>query len=247
MVAPITGDTVVRAALRRAGITGQGRPPSAADSNNALEDFNDMIAQWNTQRWMNWNLLDLGFTSTGAATYTIGPAANFNTIYRPDRLEAGYVRQLVNSGLPVNTPLEIIPSREQFSRLSLPGLVSFPLYLFLDSSYPIGIIHPYPLPNAAIYEIHVIVKNPIAVVELATDLSILPPHYIPAFKFNLARWLRQAYGKGGKPDIELNKMAGHALDTVKQSNLQISELVMPKVLITQSSGYNILSDQFGNG
>ena len=55
------------------------------------------------------------------------------------------------------------------------------------------------------------------------------------------------YGKGLQPDIELNNSARNSLDVVKNSNLQIPELVMPRSLITMSSGYNILSDQFGNG
>jgi hypothetical protein len=63
-------------------------------------------------------------------------------------------------------------------------------------------------------------------------------------KFNLAKRYRQAYGKGLRPDPELNALAKSSLDIVKQSNLQVPELVMPKVLIRQTSGYNILSDQF---
>lgn len=241
---PITGETVVRSALMKAGVTGKGRPPDSFDSQGALDDLNDMIAQWNVQRWIVWDLLDLGFTSTGAATYTIGPGGNFNITLAPRNLKAGYVKQINTSGLPVNTPLDIIPSREQFSRLGLPGLISFPTSLFLDSAYPLGVVHPYPVANANIYEIHVIVQNPISTVELATDLSILPPYYIPAFKFKLAQVLRQGYGRGMKPDVELNKLASNAMTVLIEANVQISELVMPKAL-TRSSGYNILSDQFG--
>jgi hypothetical protein len=90
-------------------------------------------------------------------------------------------------------------------------------------------------------------KNAIPVYTMATIASVLsiPPQYIAAIKFNLAKRYRQAYGKGLRPDPELNALARSSLDIVKQSNLQIPELIMPKVLIIQSSGYNILSDQFG--
>lgn len=243
----VTGETVVKAALMKSGVIGKGRAPDAFDTQNALDDLNDMIALWNIQRWINWGLLDKGVVSNGGAQYTIGPdPANSIVISRaPRNLKAGYVRQLVNSGLPVNTPLDIIPSMEQYSRLSLPGLVSFPKYLFLDTTpWPQCIIRPYPLPNANIYEIHVIIQNPITLIEPATDLSVLPDYYVPAFKFNLARVLRQAYGRGRTPDLELNLLASNTLDVIVQANLQISELVISKVLITQSSGYNILSDQF---
>lgn len=244
---PETGLTLVTSALQKAGVTAKGRPPDAYDLNSALTDLNDLIAAWNTERWIIWDLLDKGFVSAGTNPITIGPGANIDLLRRPDALRAGYVRQINTSGQPVNTPLRIIPSREEYSRLSLPTLVSFPLYLFLDSSFPIGNIESYPIATANIYEIHVIVPNHISAVEAATDLTVLPPHYIPAFKFNLARMLRQGYGKGSKPDVELNRLANYFRDAVIQSNLQVSELVMPRTLITQSSGYNIFSDQYGNG
>ncbi len=241
----ITGETVVKAALMKAGVTGKGRQPDAFDSNNALDDLNDMIAQWNIQRYIVWGLLDKGIVSTGAASYSIGPGGDIPMTRAPRSLKAGYVRQINTSGLPVNTPLDIIPSMEQYSRISLPTLVSFPLKLFLDTTpWPLCLIRPYPLPNANIYEIHVIVQNPIVQIELATDLSVLPDYYIPAFKFNLAQILRQGYGRGGKPDIRLDQLASNSLEVLIQVNTQIAELVMPKVLISQTSGYNILSDQF---
>lgn len=243
---PETGQSLVTAALLKAGVTAKGRPPDSFDLSSALSDLNDMIAAWNTERWIIWDLLDVSFISTGAATYSIGPGGNYDIPRRPDALRAGYVRQLnTTSGQRINTPLKIIPSREEFSRLSLPTLVSFPQALFLDSSYPLGLIHSYPLPNAAIYEIHVIIPNHIIAVVAGTNLSVLPPHYIPAFKFNLARILRQGYGKGSKPDIELNRLANYYRDAVIQSNIQVSELVMPRAVMSgQGPGYNIYSDQF---
>jgi len=58
--------------------------------------------------------------------------------------------------------------------------------------------------------------------------------------------LRQAHGRGLKPDPELNKFANDALDVVIQSNLQLPEMTMPVGLISNGSGYNIYSDQFGS-
>ncbi|HEX5508924.1 MAG TPA: hypothetical protein VFX37_10515 [Pseudolabrys sp.] len=243
-----TGADIVNQALKKAGILGVGRVATAEENNDALADLNNMLAEWNTQRWLVWNELDLAFVSTGQATpYTVGPGGNFNVSRRPDRIEASYLRQLVSAGLNVDTPIEIIPSREEYSRLSLKSLTSFPLYGFLDSAWPLANYFIYPWPQANIYETHIILKNVIPVITLVTDMSALPDHYISAMKFNLARRLRQGYGKGTTPDPELNALARATLDIVKQSNIQIPELVMPRPLIIQSSGYNILSDQFGNG
>jgi hypothetical protein len=241
-----TVNDIITEGLKKSGVLGLGQAVTGDDLVSALADFNDMIAQWNTQRWMTWDLVDIGFTSTGASSYTVGPGGNFAVNIAPTRLEFAYQRQLIVTGLNVDTPLEIIPSREEYSRLTLKSLISFGRYVFYDSSFPMGTLFLYPIPNAALYQIHIGLKNIIPTFTQATLGSILniPPAYIAALKFNLARRYRQAYGKGLRPDAELNALARSALDIVKQSNLQVPELVMPSLLITQSTGYNILSDQF---
>lgn len=241
-----TGRDVVEYALKKAGVLGVGQTASATDANDGINDLNDMLAQWNTKRWMIWDLLDLAFVSTGAQSYTVGPGGNFNVARRPDRLEAAYQRQLIGTGLNVDTPIIVIPSYEEYSQIALKSLQSFGLYCYLQTTWPTAHLLMYPSPNATNYEIHIVLKDVLPVLALSTNLSGFPTHYIPAMKYNLAKRMRQAYGKGKTPDLELNALAKDALDTVRQSNLQVPELVMPRALITMSSGYNILSDQFGN-
>lgn len=242
-----TGLDVVEYALKKAGVLGVGQTASSTDANDGINDLNDMLAQWNTKRWMIWDLLDLSFISTGVNNYTVGPSGNFNVARRPERLESAYQRQLIVGGLPIDTPIQIIPSYEQYSRITTKTLVSFGLYCYLQATWPTAHLLLYPIPNATMYEIHIVLKDVLPVIALNTSLTGFPDHYIPAMKYNLAKRMRQAYGKGRTPDMELNALARDALDTVKQSNLQVPELVMPRTLITMSSGYNILSDQFGQG
>lgn len=243
----IAADIVI-AGLKKSGIVGLGQTPDGSDTIDALADLNDMIAQWASQRWMVYSELDMSFVSTGQTTpYSVGPGGNYNITARPDRIEAAYLRQLINPpGLNVDTPLKVIPSREEYSGISLKPLTSFPLYVFLDTAFPTANLFVYPWPNASIYEVHLILKNVFPVYLINTPVS-LPGQYLAAMKFNLAKRLRQAYGKGLRPDPELNALARSSLDIVKQSNLQVPELIMPQVLTGMSSGYNIFSDAFGNG
>ena len=243
-----TAADIVTSGLKKSGILGLGQAPDGSDTIDALADLNDMVAQWASQRWMVYNELDLSFVSTGQTTpYTVGPGGNYNITARPDRLEAAFLRQLINPpGLNVDTDLKIIPAREEYSTLSLKPLTSFPLYVFLDSAYPTANLYVYPWPNASLYEVHLIMKNVFPVYLITTTVS-LPGQYIAAMKFNLAKRLRQAYGKGLRPDPELNALARSSLDIVKQGNLQVPELIMPKALKGVGSGYNIFSDQFGSG
>jgi len=241
---------VINEASRKSGILGLGQTLSGDDLVSCLADFNDMVGQWQTQRWMTWGLQELSINSLGSTTgYTVGPLGQLDPGFTPTRLEYVFQRQIVTSGLNVDTPFEIIPSREEYSRLSLKSLRSFGLYAFLDTStFPLANLLLYPWPQPTIYSIFIGVKTQLPTFTAATLGSTLniPAHYIAALKYNLAVRYRQAYGKGLRPDPELTKLARSALDVVKNSNLQIPELVMPKTLITQSSGYNILSDQFGN-
>lgn len=242
-----TGRTLVTSALRKAGITGRGIVPSNEDTNEALQDLNDMLSEWRTQRLMVWHLLNTGFVSDGRMTpYTIGPGAtDYPMTPRPNSIESAYVLQLQNVGLPVSTPLRVVTAREEYDRIALKSLVSFPQVVFLDTSSPVGQLMVYPWPNAHIYAVHITTKDTLPVITLDTSLDDMPHGYIPAMKFNLARRLRQSYGKGSKPDVELNRMARNALSVVRAANLQLPEMSMPPAILRRGSGYNIYSDQFG--
>lgn len=244
MAAPAeTGLSIITDALLMAGVTGQGQIPNSADQSLSFRRLNGMIGQWNTQRWMIFHLLSLGFTSLGQTTpYTVGPGGNYNVVRRPDRIEYAFVRQLVSGGLPVDTPLTVWQSREQYDRATLKqSFLSYPRGVFLDTSWPMGNLYIYPWPTAAIYQIFIDMKDVLPIFTAQTLAASLPDQYLEALKTGLARRLRQNYGK--KPDPELNIFAKSALSIVKDSNLQTPELDMPVGTPgTQHGVYNIYSD-----
>lgn len=244
-----TAGDICIAALKKSGVIGFGQSPTE-ELPDALADLGDMLALWNEKRWLVWHLLEFFVQSTGKQTpYTVGPGGQFNMSPRTSRIEAAFLRQIQGpgsfvSGLPVDYPLIVIPAREEYNNIALKQLESFPKYCFLDTAYPIANLAIYPYPNAGIYEIHISVKDAFPVTLTApTSFSNYPPMTIPAMKFNLARWLRQAYGKGKTPNIELNNLADDALATMRNSQAQVPELAMPKALIYPAR-YNILSDQY---
>lgn len=244
-----TGLDIVTQALWKSGITGRGIPVSATDKQDALADLNDMLSQWRTQRYMVWELLTTGFICDGRTVpYTVGPGGDYNMTPRPSRIEAAFLRQLNNTGnLPVDTPLRVIEARETYNRFALKTLTTFPQAVFLQTSLPLAQLNIYPWPSpAGQYQVFISTKNTMPVMTLATNLDTFPEAYIPAMKFNLARRLRQAYGKGSKPDPELVRLANDSLDVIQQMNIQIPDMVMPIGLLPNGPGYNIFSDQFGS-
>lgn len=246
MAAAETGLSVVTDALLMAGVTGQGQTPQAADLNLALRRLNGMLGIWSTKRWLIWNLVELGFTSDGRITpYTVGPAGNYSIARRPDRIEFAFLRQLAqNQGLPVDTPLQVWQAREQYDLATLKkNFVSYPSGVFLDTSWPQGKLYVYPWPPASVYQIFIAMKNVFPVFTAATLMDQIPDFYVEGFKLNLARRIRQNYGKGMKPDMELNEQAKDALNAIKNANLQVPELRQPPGLPGTGGGqYNIYSD-----
>jgi hypothetical protein len=266
-----TVNDVVVQALKKSGVMGLGQSPypSGADILDAQADLSDMLAQWNAETWMIWNKLDIGFVSDGRAgpglggAYTVGPGGNYNITPRTDRIEAAYVRILANtaiagSGMPVDKWLTEIPSHEQYAGVALKQLVAFPRAYFYDSSATVGggqggvdqrtptslgNLYVYPWPQANLYETHIIVKNVFPLtLPLSLDLSGLPPPYRACMKFNLAVRLRQAYGKGLKPDVGLEKLARSSLALIRQSQVQVPELRMPAMVVGRGAKYNIYGD-----
>jgi hypothetical protein len=240
-----TAGDIVTDALERSGVVGMGQVAGGMEAARGLTDLSDMLALWNEKRWLVWHTLDIAFTSTGAQSYSVGPNGNFNVTPRPAKIEAAFFRQVNITGMPIDYPVEIIPSREQYNRIALKQLTSFGYYVFYDPAMPLGFVFPWPVLNAAIYELHLTLKDvyPLALTA-ATDFSNLPPFVIPAMKFNLAQWTRQRYGKGLKDDPKLNEMAQDALATVRNAHAAIPELYMPATVVrAPAQRYNVFSDQ----
>ena len=86
--------------------------------------MNMMLAQWQRKRWMVYSLDDVAFTPTGAASYTVGLGGTVN-IPRPDRIEAAFVR-LTNGAMPVDYPLALLEAREDYNKIALKNLQTFP-------------------------------------------------------------------------------------------------------------------------
>ena len=79
-----------------------------------------MLGQWQNQRWLSFHTTDNAFTSTGAISYSVGPGGNFNITTRPNRLEAAFFRQTLNSTPnQVDYPLQILEAREDYDLMAL--------------------------------------------------------------------------------------------------------------------------------
>ena len=51
-----TVSDVINEAWMKSGVLGLGQTMDGGDLVSAVSDFNDMVGQWQTQRWMTWGL-----------------------------------------------------------------------------------------------------------------------------------------------------------------------------------------------
>lgn len=205
--------------------------------------LNMLMAQWARSRYLVYQLSDLAFTSTGAQTYTVGPGAQFNINVRPDRLENGcFFRQLVQSSPnQVDYPLELLESREDYNRIVLKQLQTFPGYVFYDPGYPTGTVYFWPVPQPTLYEMHILVKAGVVnqFSSLATTIA-MPNEYYMAMELTLAEITRTAYRLPGDP--ALSARAKQAREVIRGANTALARLKMAPDLVRPGI-YNPFSDQ----
>lgn len=252
-------------ALRESGAFGIGQSPLAEDLTGAWARLQWMLQQWERKRWLVYHLVTYGLTCTGAQSYTVGPGGNFSTgggstspfgpafgpafgagtpalTARPNRIESCFLRQLTQP-VPVDYPMQRLESMEDYNRLGLKTLTSFPYLYYYDPAWPLGVLYPWPVPQASIYGLYISVREQLPVQALTASMVLdLPYEYYAAILYNLALRLRPKYGIVTFSGDVLPGLAKDALNVLRTGNLQVSGLKIPTTL-SRPGIYNIFSDR----
>jgi hypothetical protein len=236
---PTTPRDLINLALKTANVLGVGQVAAAEDVNDCFNLLNMLMAQLQRRRYFIYQLVTVSKQGTGAPSYTVGPGADFD-VPRPAKLESAFFRQNQNTPLPVDYPLEILRAREDYNRISIKNLNSFPRYAFYDAAYPIGNLFVWPLPSNQ-YEIFLTVMLQLQQFQNLSDTIALPPEYSAALMWNLTLELYPFYGLPVSPVAE--KKAQASLSIIEEVNAQIPMLQMPIALRGNNTGtYNIYGD-----
>jgi|ERR1700691_6235955 len=181
-----------------------------------------------------------------ASTLTSDPAPGFGILSDgPVPIPIGADGPQTQVGMYVDFPLAILESMEDYSRISLKNLSTFPRYVFYDAAFPVANVRTWPVLPASIFELHILVKDVlVAFPSLSTPIS-LPPEYYEAIWSNLALRLRTLYRitpptsfQAGFDDLK--DLAQASLSTIRNANTQIPRLQMPRsVTANRAWGYNI--------
>lgn len=236
MTISTAGDLIAHS-LRAAGIIGVGQTAGAEDINTGLDVLRMIIAEWQRRRWLVWDEQEVVLTSTGATSYTIGTGGDFD-VARPDRIENAFVRILGignNTGSSqVDLPLSIIAAKEDYVQIAIKNLVTIPEAVFYDSAYPMGSLYFWPVPPAAVYELHVNIKRPLPTYASLTNTLDLPPEYTQALVWSMAVRLQMEYGLPARQDMVMAMR--QSMNVLRMANLQIGTLAIPTPLGGRGSG-----------
>lgn len=198
--AGVTPADMIKRALKRANVIGVGQTASAEDMTDMFAELQMLMAEWQTDRFMVYQTLDASFQSNGSGSYTIGPGMQFN-VPRPERIEQAFVRQNPGgSPTPVDYPLETLFSREDYDRIRLKFLSSWPQAIYYDRGYPTGNVLIWPIPNTS-FEIHLTLIQQLQAFGTQFDTVTLPPIYQRLIEYNLAVIAYTMYGLPVDPAV----------------------------------------------
>jgi hypothetical protein len=240
-----TAADMINLALKNASLLGVGQTALQEDINDVFRLLNGMLGVWSRSRWLIWHLIDISVATPESTKreYSIGPGGDFD-FPRPDRLEGAYFRQFVanpaGSG-PVDFPLTILQSMEDYSQIALKYLTTWPTAVFYDAAYPLGQIYPTPIPNVANSELHVLIKDTLNQFPTLTTPCNLPPEYFEAIWSNLALRIGATW-PGANVNALTIGLAKASLQVIRKANAQVPRLRLPRSLVRLPL-YNIFSGQ----
>lgn len=225
-------------ALKDLGALGIGQSISPDDTADALSTVNMMLDSWQAERLMVYHLIDTGILSTGKQSYTVGLGGDFN-IARPIKIASAYARLNPGMANPIDYPVKMLDAREDYARIGLKSLASFPEWAFYDAAMPLGNLLYCPVPNNS-FELHILTMEQLPQFPTPATVITLPPGYLAAIRYNLAIWLCGMYQID--PPRSVQMLAAGTKRTIKRMNTQIQAMSMPRGLGTTQK-WNIYSDR----
>jgi hypothetical protein len=234
---------LVSYSMRVSGILGVGQVALPQDTADAQTALSLMIQQWRQKRWLvfrlNWSVYPL---LIGKQSYTVGPvpasgtAPDFETDgdWRPANIQSCYLRQNVGSGpnsYPIDFPMRILKSRQEYDRISLKFLQSWPAAIYYDPTIPNATLNIWPIPVQHLFSLYLAWQEDLWATIDGTSVEIedfLPAETEEALIYNLA--LRLCTNYKMPPDPALAAAARASLNTLRQTNFALQTLRMPQSL-----------------
>lgn len=232
-----TARQILTLAFKEAGILGVGQSLLSEDIADGYTYLTRMMKAWQKKRWLVPALTTINALGNDAISNTIGLTGHFSYSVRPDKIQSAYFTQVNSGSNPVSYPLLDLFSRENYDRIALKSLNSFPTHFFYDNAWAggLGNIFITPIPSAS-YRIYLSIKTDLGFPTDVDSTFDLPDEYLEAIHYNLA--IRLCSGYQVQPEPSTMKLAKSSLNTIRVANTQIPTLIMPAALQGQR-GFSI--------
>jgi hypothetical protein len=221
----ITAQQIITRAYVLSGAVASGKTPTTAESNDALNALNEMLANWAEQGisvpYRTQITLPL---VAGQHVYLLGEWEDADD--RPLYIQEVWLEDSANNSYP----FELIPV-ETYQRISQKEITSRPTRAWYEPQYPSGRLTMNSIPDQSYSLILWTLLQFTEFTELTTE-SVLPLSFSRPLRFNLAMELG---GELGSPlDPRVIKIADDSFRTIKNANLakRVPELKTDDALIT---------------
>lgn len=179
--------TTAQAMIKRAygilGDTAPGESLTASQAEIGLEALNAMLDSFSIEKLMIYEMAQITHTwPANTTSQTIGDGGDIDT-RRPDRIVDGSYFEDSNN---ITYPVIATRNREVYDEIDDKTVESsYPHILFYETSYPLGTLYAYPVPNQSL-TLHLNLWNPLQIFETLTEQHALPPGYRRMIVYNLA-------------------------------------------------------------
>ena len=189
----LTPQDLINRALRRITVLGESQTASSAQSNDAFNDLNALLDQWQAESLMIPDVSrDTWTITSGTATYTVGSGGDVN-IVRPVYID--HINFIDTSQSP-NLELQLQPLTEDaWSKVPQKSLTStYPTMWYYSATYPLGTLTFWPVPTSTTLSGAIYSGTAVAQFTGLTQSLSLPPIYQRLIITNLAVELMAEYG-----------------------------------------------------
>lgn len=208
-----TAQDMIRRAYGILGDIADGEDLTAGQKDKGLEALNAMLDSYSIMRLAIYEMNQTTHTwPSGTTTRTIGSGGDFDT-RRPDRIGDGTYYQDTNN---IAYPCEVVRNRDIYDTIYDKTVTSsYPDLLFYDTSYPLGTLYVYPVPNQSL-TLFLNQWNPLQIFETLTEVLAMPPGYRRMIVYNLAVELE---AETGLPiPASAVRIAASSMRAVKRNN-----------------------------
>lgn len=191
----VTRDDIIKAALRKLGVLGEGEVPSAEDTTNCAFALNLLLKAMEVDSIYLWKLSDITLPLlSGTNSYQIGPTATGTGALvtdRPNRiLDTCFVRDASN----IDTPVAVI-TKQEYNRLSAKSTSSNVTQIYYDQQITNGVLKVYGTPSDSTHNLYLSCQIPIYDFSSGSEVLDIPQEGYQAVVYGLADEVMDEYPK----------------------------------------------------